>query len=57
MWPSIDPGITDDEWDALALATMGAQHLGLVPVELTRHRGQLAKVSWPDFPGADEVAS
>lgn len=50
MWPDLDPGISDDEWDALALASMGAQHLGLLPVELARHREQLAKIVWPDFP-------
>jgi len=57
LWPSVDPGISDDEWDGLALATMGGQHLGLVPCELARHREQLAKVAWPDFPGGIELAS
>lgn len=52
MWPDVELGISDDEWDALALATMGAQHLGWVPCELARHREQLAKVSWPDLPAA-----
>lgn len=47
MWPDVDPGISDDEWDALALASMGAQYLGLLPVELARHREQLGKVIWP----------
>jgi crossover junction endodeoxyribonuclease RuvC len=50
MWPDIDAGIADDEWDALSLASMGAQYLGILPVELGRHRDQLAKISWPDFP-------
>lgn len=50
MWPDVDPGISDDEWDALALASMGAQHLGWLPVELARHREQLGKVVWPDIP-------
>jgi Holliday junction resolvasome RuvABC endonuclease subunit len=50
MWPDVDPGISDDEWDALALASMGAQHLGWLPVELARHREQLGKVAWPDIP-------
>lgn len=50
LWPDIDPGVTDDEWDALALASMGAQHLGWMPIELARHREQLAKVVWPDVP-------
>jgi crossover junction endodeoxyribonuclease RuvC len=50
MWPDVDPGISDDEWDALALASMGAQHLGLLSVEQARHREQLGKVAWPDVP-------
>lgn len=50
MWPDVEPGISDDEWDALALASMGAQHLGWIPIELARHREQLAKVTWPDIP-------
>lgn len=50
MWPDVDPGISDDEWDALALATMGGQHLGAIPVELARHREQVAKIAWPDIP-------
>jgi Holliday junction resolvasome RuvABC endonuclease subunit len=57
MWPAIDPGISDDEWDGLALASMGAQQLGLVICELARHREQLAKVAWPDFPAGIEMAS
>lgn len=47
MWPDIDPMISDDEWDALALASMGAQQLGVIPCELARHREQLGKVAWP----------
>lgn len=50
MWPDVDPAISDDEWDALALASMGAQRLGWIPTELARHREQLARVDWPDFP-------
>ena len=50
MWPDVEPGISDDEWDALALATMGAQQLGWLPIELARHREQLNKITWPDIP-------
>lgn len=50
MWPDVDPGISDDEWDALALVSMGGQHLGALPVELARHRDQIAKIAWPDIP-------
>lgn len=47
MWPDVPPETEDDEWDALVFATMGAQFLGLLPVELVRHREQLDKVTWP----------
>jgi Holliday junction resolvasome RuvABC endonuclease subunit len=50
MWPDLDPGLSDDEWDALVFASMGAQHLGWLPVDLARHREQLAKVVWSDVP-------
>lgn len=51
MWPDLDPdSVSDDEWDAVALASIGAQKLGVLPVELQRHRDQLAKITWP---GAD----
>lgn len=50
MWPDLDAGLSDDEWDALVFASMGAQHLGWMPIELARHREQLAKVVWPDVP-------
>ena len=50
MWPDIDPTITDDEWDALALASMGAQHLGVIGTDLVRHWEQLAKIAWPEYP-------
>jgi Holliday junction resolvasome RuvABC endonuclease subunit len=48
MWPDLDPDITDDQWDALALASIGAQRLGLIPLALERHREHLGKVAWPD---------
>lgn len=49
MWPDIDPGITDDEWDALALASMGAQHIGWLATDLARHREQLDRITWPEM--------
>lgn len=52
IWPDVDPLITEDEWDALAAASIGAQHLGWLPVELARHREQLAKVAWPELVSA-----
>lgn len=57
MWPQLDAGISDDEWDAMVFVSMGAQHLGWLPVELQRHREQLAKVTWPDFPAGIEGAA
>ena len=44
--------ISEDEWDAAALASIGAQHLGWLPVDLARHREQLAKVAWPELVSA-----
>lgn len=49
MWPTLDAGISEDEWDAAALASIGAQHLGWLPVDLTRHADQLGKVAWPEM--------
>lgn len=47
LWPEVD-GENDNEWDALALATMGAQYLKLPGVpRLVRHDDALAKVEWP----------
>jgi Holliday junction resolvasome RuvABC endonuclease subunit len=50
MWPDIPADLSDDEWDALVFASMGAQHLGWLPIDLSRHREQLGKVVWPDIP-------
>lgn len=52
MWPDLDASLSDDEWDAVTLASIGAQHLALLPVELARHREQLAKVAWPELVSA-----
>lgn len=52
MWPNVPEDVSDDVWDALALASIGAQHVGLLPVELVRHREQLDKVAWPELVAA-----
>lgn len=46
LWPHIDAH-TDDEWDALALATMGAQHLGWDVPTRAHHAAALTAVAWP----------
>lgn len=49
MWPQVsEHGLTDNEWDALALAHMGAQRLGLDVPSRAHHAAVLAKVAWPD---------
>lgn len=53
MWPELDPdAMSDDEWDSVALCSIGAQHLEMLPVELARHREQLGKVAWPELVSA-----
>ncbi len=52
LWPALPENLSDDEWDSAALATIGGQHLGWLPVELARHREQLAKVAWPELVSA-----
>lgn len=56
MWPEV-AAETNDEWDALAAATMGAQHLGLNVPTLGRHAESLTKVEWPVFPDVEGVAA
>lgn len=46
LWPDIDAR-TDDEWDALALATMGAQWLGWNVPTRAHHPAALNAVAWP----------
>ncbi|SNR44503.1 Holliday junction resolvasome RuvABC endonuclease subunit [Haloechinothrix alba] len=46
LWPGVDI-TTSDEADALALATMGAQHLGWDVPTLARHHDPLQVVRWP----------
>lgn len=52
MWPHLDADLSDDEWDGVCLASIGAQHLGWLPVDLARHREQLQKVAWPELVSA-----
>lgn len=46
LWPEAE-ATNDNEWDALALATMGAQKLGLQVPSRAHHADALAKVAWP----------
>lgn len=52
LFPTLDVSISEDEFDATALAALGAQFVGLMPTELARHREQLAKVAWPELVSA-----
>lgn len=47
LWPDITAR-TDDEWDALALASMGAQHLGWNVPTRAHHPATLNAVTWPE---------
>jgi crossover junction endodeoxyribonuclease RuvC len=47
LWLDVDAE-NDGQWDALAMATMAAQHLGLDVPSRAHHAGVLAKVAWPD---------
>lgn len=50
LWPEVEPA-NDNEFDALALATMGAQKLGLAVPSRAHHADALLKVEWPpDWP-------
>lgn len=52
MWPDVE--LPDDNAaDALALATIGAQRLGLVPT-LARHRDAVKALDWPESLAAPE---
>ena len=48
LWPDVDAG-SDDELDALAMATMGAQRLGLDVPHRSHHDAALRGVTWPDL--------
>ena len=47
LWPGVHPG-NDNEFDALALATMGAQRLALDVPSRAHHAAALEKVEWPE---------
>lgn len=46
LWPDVNPG-NDNEFDALTLATIGAQWLGLPVPTRAHHAETLTKVAWP----------
>jgi crossover junction endodeoxyribonuclease RuvC len=46
LWPDVHAN-NDNEWDALTLATMGAQHIGLDVPTRAHHAETLTKVAWP----------
>lgn len=46
LWPDVTPK-NNNEFDALAMATMGAQHLGLSVPSRAHHADALVKVEWP----------
>ena len=56
MWPEVDAQ-TDNEWDALCMATIAAQRLGWDVPTLARHAEPLANVAWPVLPDIEGVAA
>jgi Holliday junction resolvasome RuvABC endonuclease subunit len=52
LWPEVECD-TDNAWDGLALASMGAQRLGMDVPSRAHHAGVLVSVAWPDFGVAD----
>jgi Holliday junction resolvasome RuvABC endonuclease subunit len=46
LWPDLTAA-NDNEWDALALATMGAQHLRLETPVRAHHEAARAGAEWP----------
>lgn len=48
MWPNVEPG-NDNEFDALALASLGTIHLGGDTFDvLARHREVVDAIDWPE---------
>ena len=47
LWPDVDAK-NDNEWDALALAHIGAAHLGLAVPSRAHHASVLDRIAWPD---------
>jgi len=56
LWPLVD-ATSNDGWDALALAHIGAQQLGWAVPSRAHHAPALAKVEWPDLPAPIGAAS
>jgi crossover junction endodeoxyribonuclease RuvC len=56
MWPAVDAE-SNDGWDALGLAHIGAQTLGWSVPSRAHHAPALAKVEWPDLPTPIGAAS
>jgi len=56
LWPAVDAE-SNDGWDALALAHIGAQVLGWAVPSRAHHTPALAKVEWPDLPTPVGAAS
>lgn len=48
LWPDAEPG-NDNEFDALALAHIGAQRLGMDVPSRAHHKDALAKIVWPEL--------
>ena len=48
LWPDVEPR-NDNEWDALALAHIGAQHLGMDVPSRAHHADAVAKIAWPEL--------
>lgn len=46
LWPDVDAP-SNDAWDALALATIAAQHLGWPVPARAHHAGSLTRIDWP----------
>lgn len=48
LWPEADAQ-GDNEWDALAMATIGAQYLDWPVPSRAHHAASVAKVAWPEW--------
>ena len=48
LWPTVE-ATSDNEWDALALAHIGAQRLGMDVPSRAHHADAVAKIAWPEL--------
>lgn len=55
LWPTVEAE-SNDGWDALALAHMGAQALGWPVVQRSHHGASVARVDWSAAPALDGAA-